>query len=64
MQKKEKIISPDDNTIILSDYTYWGNPKIYNSLVKYCNENNIFLQGLLLVFPDTETKISFILRWA
>lgn len=62
-KKQDKIRVLDDGSILLSNYIYWGDPSIYKKLVEYCDENNIFFQGLLLVFPDDETKIEFLMSW-
>lgn len=52
------------NKAILADYKYWGNTIIYEKLKDYCEKNHITLSGLLIEFPDEETKIEFILYWA
>lgn len=46
---------------MLADYRYFGN--FYNELIEYCLDKKIEMSGLLLTFPDTETKLEVILYW-
>lgn len=52
----------DQPTVILSDYNYWSD--VYKRLEKWANDNNSDLVGMILTFPDEETKMLFILEWA
>ncbi len=53
----------DQVMILLSDYTYWGHPKINKALEKWCDEYGAVLDGLTLVFPDDETFLLFKMTW-
>jgi len=61
------IIAPEDlvdkeKLVILTDYHYWGN--CTDELVEWCEANGAITQGMTVVFPDSETLMLFVLRWA
>ena len=56
-----KIVFLGDNRIVLADYRYYG--KFDKELKEYCREKDIEISGLILKFPDDETKLEFILYW-
>lgn len=61
------VIAPDvlvdnEKLVILTDYNYWADRT--DELIQWCNDNGAVSQGMTVVFPDAETLMLFVLRWA
>ena len=56
------IFSANHNMVILSDYTFWT--LHYDELQEWCNVNGGTLEGMTVMFPDEQSLLCFLVRWA
>ena len=65
---KYLLLHPDNSNenwmVIMSDYKYWGQPKIEAKLNEWCTEYGAVVSGMTISLPDEETAMMFKLRWA
>jgi hypothetical protein len=62
------LLHPDDSNekwmVILSNYTFWGQPENDLALKEWCNDHECVIEGMTISLPDEEAAMMFKLRWS